>query len=111
VIKIQKGDTVTWTGDAMHNSASINNMLPKGASPWEGKLTKEAGEVSISVKFETEGVYGYKCTPHEMFGMVGLVVVGDPSSNLGEATSEGKKIEGKFAAGKGRFSEYFSQIK
>jgi hypothetical protein len=46
-----------------------------------------------------------------MFGMVGLVVVGDPSSNLGEATTEGKKIEGKFAAGKGRFSEYFSQIK
>jgi len=111
VIKIQKGDTVTWSGDAMHNSASINNMLPKGASPWEGKLTKEAGEVSISVKFETEGVYGYKCTPHEMFGMVGLVVVGDPSSNLDKATSEGKKIEDKFAAGKGRFSEYFSQIK
>ena len=111
VIKIQKGDTVTWSGDAMHNSASIKEMLPKGAASWEGKLTKEAGEVSISVKFETEGVYGYKCTPHEMFGMVGLIVVGDPSSNLSDVTSEGKKIEGKFAAGKGRFSEYFSQIK
>ena len=95
----------------MHNSASIKEMLPRGASSWEGKLTKEAGEVSISVKFETEGVYGYKCTPHEMFGMVGLVVVGDPSSNLSDVTSEGKKIEGKFAVGKGRFSQYLSQIK
>ena len=111
VIIIQKGDTVTWSGDAMHNSASIKEMLPKGAASWEGKLTKEAGEVSISVKFETEGVYGYKCTPHEMFGMVGLVVVGDPSSNLSDVTSEGKKIEDKFAAGKGRFSQYLSQIK
>ena len=111
VIKIQKGDTVTWSGDAMHNSASINEMLPKGAKPWVGKLTKKAGEVSITVKFETEGVYGYKCTPHEMFGMVGLVVVGDPSSNLSDVTSEGKKIEGKFAAGKGRFSQYLLQIK
>jgi pseudoazurin len=111
VIIIQKGDTVTWSGDAMHNSASIKEMLPKGAASWEGKLTKEAGEVSISVKFETEGVYGYKCTPHEMFGMVGLVVVGDPSSNLSDVTSEGKKIEGKFAVGKGRFSQYLSQIK
>ena len=111
VIIIQKGDTVTWSGDAMHNSASIKEMLPKGASSWEGKLTKEAGEVSISVKFETEGVYGYKCTPHEMFGMVGLVVVGDPSSNLSDVTSEGKKIEDKFAAGKGRFSQYLSQVK
>jgi len=111
VIIIQKGDTVTWSGDAMHNSASIKEMLPKGAASWEGKLTKEAGEVSISVKFETEGVYGYKCTPHEMFGMVGLVVVGDPSSNLSDVTSEGKKIEDKFAAGKGRFSQYLSQVK
>ena len=111
VIIIQKGDTVTWSGDAMHNSASIKEMLPMGAASWVGKLTKEAGEVSISVKFETEGVYGYKCTPHEMFGMVGLVVVGDPSSNLSDVTSEGKKIEGKFAAGKGRFSQYLSQIK
>ena len=111
VIIIQKGDTVTWSGDAMHNSASIKEMLPKGAAYWEGKLTKEAGEVSISVKFETEGVYGYKCTPHEMFGMVGLVVVGDPSSNLSDVTSEGKKIEDKFAAGKGRFSQYLSQVK
>ena len=111
VIKIQKGDTVTWSGDAMHNSASIKEMLPKGAKPWVGKLTKKAGEVSITVKFETEGVYGYKCTPHEMFGMVGLVVVGDPSSNLSDASSKGKKIESKFASGKGRFSQYFSQIK
>ena len=51
VLKINKGDTVTWTGDAMHNSASINEMLPKGAKPWMGKLTKKAGEKSISVKF------------------------------------------------------------
>ena len=31
VIKVQKGDTVTWVGDAMHNSASIQEILPKGA--------------------------------------------------------------------------------
>ena len=92
MIKIQKGDTVIWSGDAMHNSASINNMLPKGSSPWEGKLTKEAGEVSISVKFETEGVYGYKCTPHEMFGMVGLVVVGIQVQTLVRLLPKEKKL-------------------
>jgi len=111
VIKVQKGDTVTWVGDAMHNSASIQEILPKGASSWEGKLTKEAGEKSITVKFDVDGVYGYKCTPHEMFGMVGFVVVGDPNSNLKEASSEAKKIEEKFAAGKGRFSKYLLEIK
>ncbi len=104
VLNIKKGDTVTWIGDAMHNSASIKEMLPKDAKPWTGKLTKKAGEKSISVKFDTEGLYGYNCTPHAMFGMVGLVVVGDPSSNAKAAKAAAIKIEEKFAAGKGRFS-------
>ena len=111
VLKIKKGDTVTWTGDAMHNSASIKEMLPKGAKPWMGKLTKKAGEKSISVKFDIEGLYGYNCTPHAMFGMVGLVVVGDPSSNAKVAKAAAKKIEAKFAASKGRFTKYLSEVK
>lgn len=111
VLNIKKGDTVTWIGDAMHNSASIKEMLPKDAKPWTGKLTKKAGEKSISVKFDTEGLYGYNCTPHAMFGMVGLVVVGDPSSNAKIAKAAAIKIEKKFAAGKGRFSKYLSKIK
>jgi len=111
VLKINKGDTVTWTGDAMHNSASINEMLPKGAKPWMGKLTKKAGEKSISVKFNIEGLYGYNCTPHAIFGMVGLLVVGDASGNSKAAKTAAKKIEAKFAAGKGRFTKYLSEIK
>ncbi|MDG2253091.1 MAG: pseudoazurin [Methylophilaceae bacterium] len=111
VVKVMKGDTVTWTGDAMHNSASIKEMLPKGAKPWVGKLTKKAGEESISVKFDIDGVYGYNCTPHAMFGMVGLVVVGDPNSNLKDAKAAAIKLEKKFAAGKGRFTKYLSEVK
>ena len=111
VVKIAKGDTVTWTGDAMHNSASIKEMLPKGAKPWVGSLTKKAGDKSISVKFDIEGLYGYNCTPHAMFGMVGLVVVGDPNGNHKEAKAAAMKIEKKFAAGKGRFSKYLSEVK
>ena len=111
VVNIKKGDTVTWIGDPMHNSASIKEMLPNGAKPWMGKLTKKAGEESISVKFDVEGLYGYNCTPHAMFGMVGVVVVGDPSSNAKAAKAAAKKIEGKFAAGKGRFSKYLSEVK
>ena len=111
VLKINKGDTVTWTGDAMHNSASIKEMLPKSAKPWMGKLTKKAGEKSISVKFDIEGLYGYNCTPHAMFGMVGVLIVGDASGNSKAAKAAAKKIEAKFAAGKGRFTKYLSEIK
>ena len=111
VLNIKKGDTVTWKGDAMHNSASIKEMLPKGAKSWTGKLTKKAGEKSISVKFDVEGLYGYNCTPHAMFGMVGLIVVGNPNSNSKAAKAAAIKIEKKFAAGKGRFSKYLSEVK
>ena len=106
VIKIAVGDSVTWDGDAMHNSVSIETMLPKGAKPWAGNLTKKKGEKSITVKFEVEGVYGYNCTPHAMLGMVGLVVVGDPSSNLDAA----KKAVETQAGGKERFVKYLSEI-
>ena len=107
VLKVAVGDSVTWDGDAMHNSVSIKTMLPKGAKPCAGNLTKKKGEKSITVKFDVEGVYGYNCTPHAMLGMVGLVVVGDPASNLDAA----KKAIDTQAGGKERFVKYFSEVK
>ena len=37
VLKINKGDSVTFIAtDAAHNSASIEGMIPPGASNWNG---------------------------------------------------------------------------
>ena len=47
----------------------------------------------LSVTFTTEGVYGYKCMPHYAMGMVGLIVVGDPSANI--ETAAAAKLPGK----------------
>ena len=33
------------------------------------------------MKFETPGIYLYVCSPHSIMGMIGLVVVGDNTSN------------------------------
>ena len=107
VLKIKKGDTVKWIAtNPTHNSASIKEMLPKGAKPWNGKMNEE-----ITVKFDVEGLYGYNCTPHVMFGMVGLIIVGDPSSNLESSKAYAIKKEGQWVANKGRFSKYFKQVK
>ena len=107
VIKIKKGETVkSIATDPTHNSASIKAMLPKGAKPWSGKMNEE-----ITVKFDVEGVYGYYCTPHAAFGMVGLVVVGDSASNLEAAKAYAVKDEAKWVANKGRFTKYFKQVK
>ena len=65
----------------------------------------------VTSYFEKEGVYGYKCTPHYILGMVGLVVVGSSSSNLDVAKSFAIAEESKFAMNKDRFSDYFSKVK
>ena len=39
----------------------------------------------VSVKFDVEGIYGYKCTQHYILGMVGLIVVGDSNVNKDQA--------------------------
>ena len=78
LVKVQPGDTVTFLStDPGHDAMSIPNMLPEGAQPFEGQLGKD-----VTVTFTQPGVYGIKCKPHYVMGMVALVVVGDPSSNL-----------------------------
>lgn len=107
VINIQPGDSVKWlNASPSHNAASINEMMPSGAKAWNGKMNEE-----IVVEFTEEGVYGYKCTPHYILGMVGLVIVGNPESNLDKSKDFAEQAQSKFAMNKSRFSEYFSLIK
>ena len=76
--KIAAGDTVKFIPtDKGHNAESIADILPEGAEPFKGKINEE-----IDVTFTAPGVYGIKCLPHFAMGMVGLIVVGDDTSNL-----------------------------
>ena len=107
VIKIQPGDSIKWlNANPGHNTVSINEMIPSGAKTWNGKMNEE-----IVVEFTEEGVYGYKCAPHYILGMVGLVIVGNPESNLEQSKGFAEQAQSKFAMNKNRFSEYFSLIK
>jgi pseudoazurin len=79
--KIAVGDTVKFIPtDKGHNAESIPDMLPAGAEPFKGKINEE-----IDVTFTVPGIYGIKCLPHFAMGMVGLIVVGDDTSNLDAA--------------------------
>ena len=92
LVKVQPGDTVTFVAtDPGHDAQSVPGMLPEGAQPFEGKIGKD-----VTVTFTQPGVYGIKCKPHYVMGMVGVVVVGDPSSNLEAA----KKAKNPGKAGK-----------
>jgi pseudoazurin len=95
-LKIQAGDTVHFVAkDKGHNVESIEGMFPDGATPFKGALNQD-----LTVTFTKPGVYGFKCVPHYGMGMVGLIVVGDPSSNLqkAEAINHPGKAKSTFAA-------------
>lgn len=80
-LKIAPGDTVTFVAtNPTHNSEAILGMIPEGAEAWKGKINEE-----VSVTFDEEGLYGYKCMPHYGMGMVGLIQVGDNPANAQDA--------------------------
>ncbi|KKB12523.1 plasmid stabilization protein [Devosia geojensis] len=100
-LKIAPGDTVTFvTTNPGHNSESVEGAIPEGAEGWKGRINEE-----ISVTFDAEGLYAYKCLPHFGMGMVGLIQVGDDTSNL-EAV-QGARYPGKAAA---RMEELLGQV-
>ena len=105
-LQINVGDTVTFEStDPAHNSASIPGMIPSGAAPWNGQLSRD-----ISVTFEIPGVYGYQCTPHAMMAMVGVIQVGDDNSNIETARNVATQFKSSFVMNQTRLDEYLSKI-
>ena len=76
VVKVDVGDTIKWlASDKGHNVEFIAG--PEGFSlPPKSGLNKD-----VSITFDKAGVYLYVCTPHKVMGMIGLVVVGNDTSN------------------------------
>ena len=105
-LQINVGDTVTFEStDPAHNSASIPGMIPSGAAPWNGQLSRD-----ISVTFEIPGVYGYQCTPHAMMAMVGVIQVGDDNSNIETAKNVAAQFKSTFVMNQTRLDEYLAKI-
>ena len=81
LVKIAPGDTVTFVPvDKSHNAESIAGMIPAGAASFKSKMSQP-----LKVTFSKPGLYGYKCLPHYGMGMVGVVIVGNASSNFAAA--------------------------
>ena len=107
VLKIAPGDSVTWKAtNPGHNTASIAEMTPDASLEWNGKINEE-----LKITFTKEGVYGYKCTPHYILGMIGIIAVGDNLANLDASSDFAAAEEKKFATNKERFTSYINQLK
>lgn len=75
VLKINPGDTVSWTNMSGHNVHFEAGNIPEGAETWQTAL----GD-NVNRTFDQEGLYLYKCDPHFALGMVGALIVGTPDN-------------------------------
>ena len=91
-ILIKPGQTIRWINvnpgnshtTTAYNPANFERPLrmPKAAKSWDSDylLPNE----SFSVTFTEQGVYDYFCIPHEHAGMVGRIIVGEPTHGWAE---------------------------
>ena len=86
--RINTGDTITW----VPKSKGHNVEFIAGPEGWK-KPKKSKNSKEVAITFDTPGIYYYWCTPHKGMGMIGLVVVGDDTSNM--ATIVKAKAMGK----------------
>ena len=104
-LSIQPGDAVLFKAtDVSHNSASIQGMIPEGATAWMGAMSQD-----VKVIFDKEGIYVYQCTPHSMMAMVGVIKVGEPI-NLEQVKEKAESQKQLIVMNKERLSGYLSEL-
>lgn len=84
---IKPGDTVKWINMTIHDSQSMEGLIPEGAEPWKSNIGQE-----IAVTLDVEGVYIYKCNPHFANGMVAAIIVGE-ANNMDQLDNNAKGRE------------------
>jgi|TARA_B110001469_G_C9547665_1_gene271778 pseudoazurin len=86
-IKINTCDSINFEmSDAGHNAVTV--AAPAGSVPFDTKY-----KPSTLIQFDTNGLYLYKCAPHAMMAMAGLIQVSD-AGNKAEMVKAIMKFEG-----------------
>jgi plastocyanin len=99
-ILVEPGQAVRWTNHDVGNSHTATAYhptfeerplrIPDNAQPWDSGYLLPGG--SFAVTLTAPGVYDYYCIPHEMAGMVGRLVVGEPPQGWTETTRTGEGL-------------------
>ncbi len=104
-IKINKGDTIIFKpSDVTHNAESFS--VPPNAKPFKTPLNGKPTKVT----FSEDGIYLYKCLPHAIMGMLGVVQVGEPV-NMEETKKNWEKFKATVAINKDRVDNYLKMVK
>ena len=84
---VQPGDTIKWTNMTIHDTQSMDGLIPEGAEAWKSNIGQQ-----YEVTLDKEGVYIYKCNPHYPNGMVGAIIVGE-ANNMDQLDANAKGRE------------------
>lgn len=100
-LSVEEGDVVRFnladpdhTVTAYHPDFGRQRRVPAEVPPFSSPVLAEGA--FWLYRFDQSGVYDVLCAPHEIFGMVGRIVVGDPSSDwmADEGEGEGESGDG-----------------
>ena len=88
-LTIDVGDSVIWINDGGYHDVngdtnSITNQPYNNPVIFDSPATSTVGAVIFAYKFTVAGTYNYDCSvgSHAANGMVGSVIVTDPSTNI-----------------------------
>jgi plastocyanin len=89
-LHVSQGDVVRYnlatpdhTVTAYHPGLGRQRRVPEGVPPFSSPVL--AGGTFWLYRYDQAGVYDMLCAPHELFGMVGRVVVGEASADWMES--------------------------
>ncbi len=103
-LRVAVGDMVHFEPtDVGHNSKSVAELIPAGATPWKGDFGKK-----VSVTIDKEGVYVYQCLPHAVLAMVGVIVAGE-ATNLADVKAKAVAFNAKASINKERLNNYLAK--
>ena len=103
-LQVSVGDTIVFEpADASHNAESF--FAPTS----DANFYTEFG-VTESIVMTQEGIYLYKCTPHFMLGMIGVIQVGEALNKV-EALAAWDERKEALVMNQDRMDIYLKQIK
>jgi pseudoazurin len=77
IIRAEVGDVIRFIPtDNSHNAQSVRDALPDGQEAFSGRMNQE-----VEYTVTENGLTAVICLPHQVMGMVALVVVGNDFSN------------------------------
>lgn len=91
---VEPGSTIRFVNESGTHAAAAYHpendgplRIPEAAATWASELFAEAGR-TFEVTLDVPGVYDFYCPPHEVLGMVGRLVVGEPGDGPGTTPPE-----------------------